>query len=91
MKQSDTDFAEWLAFHKPQLDRIAFPESLHRQLFQKASFEDFDIGSIAKIIIDETKDRTELICTKEVKKESQVYLFDHAWTFRFQDGVNTLK
>lgn len=83
MKQSDSDFQEWLAFHKPQLTNIGFPEALQRQLFQKVSFEDFDVGSVAKIIIDETKDRTELICTKELLKESQVFLFDHAWTFRF--------
>ena len=55
------------------------------------SFEDFDIGSVAKIIVDETKERTELMCMKPLAKESEVFLIDHAWTFRFQDAIDTLK
>ena len=67
------------------------PEGLRRKLFQKVSFEDFDIGNVAKIIVDEAKERTELMCTKALAKESEVYLIDHAWTFRFQDAIDTLK
>ena len=89
--QADQDFAAWLNFHKPQLDAIQLPESLHRKLWQKLSFEDFDLGSTAKIIKDENTETTDLMCTKNLPANSDVFLIDHAWTFRFQDAIDTLK
>ena len=81
--QADQDFAAWLAFHGPQLDSIQLPEQLRRKLWQKVTFEEFDLGSAAKIIKDENTESTELMCTREMAAESEVYLIDHAWTFRF--------
>ena len=40
---------------------------------------------------DENKDTTDLMCTQNMAANSEVYLVDHAWTFRFQDAVDTLK
>ena len=51
--QADKDYAEWLTFHKPQLDKINLPETLHRKLFQKLKFEDFDIFQAVKILLDQ--------------------------------------
>ena len=31
------------------------------------------------------------MCTKNIAAASDVFLIDHAWTFRFQDAVDTLK
>ena len=31
------------------------------------------------------------MCTVEMPKESNVFLIDHAWTFRYQDAFDTLK
>ena len=90
MTQADQDYEKWLEFHKSQLDTIQFPELLRRKLWQKLSFEEFDISSSAKIIIDEEEDRTDLMCTKNLAKESEVFLIDHAWTFRYQDALKTL-
>lgn len=88
--QADKDFNEWMTFHKPQLDAIKLPESLHRKLFQKVKFEDFDIAKIAKIILDQDQERVNLMATKALQKESDVYLIDHAWSFTYQDAAETL-
>jgi len=89
--QADIDFEAWKATHKTQLDKIGLPEQLHRKLFQKVSFEDYDIGQWVKIIMDEENDRTVLMCTKKLDKDSEVFLIDHAWTFKYEDAINTLK
>ena len=88
--QADRDFEEWLAFHKPQLEKINLPESLHRKLFQKLKFEDFDIFQTAKIILDQDEERVNLVATKTLQKHSDVFLIDHAWSFRFEDAFSTL-
>jgi len=31
-----------------------------------------------------------VVCTKELNKDSDVFLVDHAWTFRYEDALNTL-
>lgn len=68
MSQSDKDFEEWKVFHKFQLDAIGLPESLHRKLFQKLKFEDFDINQSVKIILDQDEDRINLMATKALQK-----------------------
>lgn len=70
---------------------MQLPETLHRKLWQKLTFEDFDIGSNAKIIKDENEGTVDLMCTKDMAANSNVFLVDHAWTFRYQDAVDTLK
>lgn len=81
--QADQDFNSWLEFHKPQLDAMSFPEPLRRKLWQKLTFEEFDLGSVAKIIKDENTESTDLMCTVDMPAESNVFLIDHAWTFRY--------
>jgi tubulin--tyrosine ligase-like protein 12 len=66
------------------------PETLRRKLWQKLSFDEFDIGSTAKIIVDENEEQTQLMCTKDLAKESDVYLIDHAWTFQYNHALPTL-
>jgi len=55
------------------------------------TFEDFDLGSVAKIIKDEGAESVDLMATKNIAANSDVFLIDHAWTFRFQDALDTLK
>jgi hypothetical protein len=43
-----------------------------------------------KIIIDEENDSTVLMSTKPMEKDCEVFLVDHAWTFKFQDAFTTL-
>jgi tubulin--tyrosine ligase-like protein 12 len=89
LSQADLDFAKWKSFHKPQL--IHLPEKLHRKLWQKLTFEDYDLGKWVKIIIDEENDQTALMATQPMTSESEIFLLDHAWTFDYGDAVNALK
>ena len=66
------------------------PESLHRNLWRKLKFEDYDIFNIVKVIIDEEDEIVNLIVTKQVEANCDVYLIDHAWTFNYQDAAKTL-
>ena len=50
--QSDKDFEAFLQFHKGQLEASGLPQQLHRALWQKLKFEDFDISTHVKIILD---------------------------------------
>ena len=70
---------------------MSFPEPLRRKLWQKLTFEEFDLGTVAKIIKDENTESTDLMCTVDMPAESNVFLIDHAWTFRYQDAYDTLK
>ena len=49
------------------------------------------MAQAVKIILDESLDRTDLMSTKQMDKESDVFLIDHMWSFRFQDMADTLK
>ena len=44
-----------------------------------------------KIIKDENTETVDLMATKMLAANSNVFLVDHAWTFRFQDALDTLK
>jgi tubulin--tyrosine ligase-like protein 12 len=90
MTQADKDFQEWLKFHKSQLDSIGLPESLQRSLWRKLSFEDYDICKVCKIILNQDDEQVNLMANKEIEANSDVYLIDHAWTFRYQDAFQTL-
>jgi hypothetical protein len=68
MSQSDKDFEDWKNFHQLQLDAIGLPETLHRKLFQKLKFEDFDISQSVKIILDQDEERINLMATKALQK-----------------------
>lgn len=81
--QADQDFAAWKQFHGPQLAAIKLPESLHRKLWHKLAFEDFDLASSVKMILDEAEDQMNLMAIKPLQKDADVFLIDHAWSFRY--------
>ena len=89
--QADIDFAEWKNFHGSQLKAIGLPESLHRILFAKLKFEDYDFSKFVKIIIEEESEQVNVVCIKEIKAASDVFMVDHAWTFKIEDALDTLK
>ena len=90
MSQADTDYEAWKAFHQGQLVAMGLPEDLHRKLFMKLKFEDYDFSQHVQIILEEETNQTDMMCIKEMKAESDVFLVDHAWTFRYQDAYSTL-
>jgi tubulin--tyrosine ligase-like protein 12 len=69
---------------------MGLPEDLHRKLFMKLKFEDYDLSQHVQIILEEETNQTDMMCIKEMKAESDVFLVDHAWTFRYQDAYSTL-
>ena len=48
------------------------------------------MGSVAKIIVDEDEGKTQLMCTKALEKDENVFLIDHAWTYIHQQALSTL-
>jgi tubulin--tyrosine ligase-like protein 12 len=65
---------------------MGLPEPLHRRLFSKLKFNDFDINEKVQLIIDEDDDKMYLRAIKELKANEDVFLVDHAWTFK-QRGI----
>ena len=88
----DEQFKKFMQFHELQLYGIQFPKALERKLFDKLRNEVFDIGTKVKIMVDEEEERTELQCQGggSLKKEEDVYLVDHLWTFKQREAVKAL-
>jgi hypothetical protein len=59
-------------------------------LFLKLKFADFDLAKAVKIILNQDEDKVDLMMTKNLEKNSDIFLFDHAWSFRYQDAFDTL-
>jgi len=55
--EQDKEYNEWLQFHEPQLKQANIPASLHRRLFTKLKFEDFDLGQKVRIILDKANEK----------------------------------
>lgn len=78
------DFAK---VHAILLAASGLPEPLHRSLFQKLSTETFDGGEHFQIEPCEENRKRRLVLTSDfMAKDSNVFLIDHAWTFRLPDA-----
>jgi len=72
---------------------MGLPQMLYQRLFTKLKFEDFDIGEKVQMILDEENDvvdRMYLRAAKNIEKEEDVFLVDHAWTFKQRTSFGTL-
>lgn len=73
--------------HGLLLAASGLPQSLHFKLFQKLSSETFDGGAHFEIEPCEDGRQRRLFLTSDtMPKESNVFLIDHAWTFRLSDA-----
>ena len=72
------------------MEAIGLPGEIHRKLFQKLKLEDLDLAQSVKIICNEDEERMDLMAIKPLASKSDVFLIDHAWTFRYQDAFDTL-
>ena len=86
LESKEQEYKAFIEYHGPQLVAMGLPEPLHRRLFSKLKFNDFDINEKVQLIIDEDDDRMYLRATKDMKAEEDVFLVDHAWTFK-QRGI----
>ncbi|KAI9113866.1 hypothetical protein K1719_015117 [Acacia pycnantha] len=85
-------YEEFVKVHELLLAASGLPESLHRQLFDKLSTEIFDGGHYFQIEPCEDGRQRRLLLTSDLMpKHSQVFLVDHAWTFRLSDAYNQLQ
>jgi tubulin--tyrosine ligase-like protein 12 len=85
------EFKQFEKTHSPQMEAIGFPLNLHMRLYQKLRNEDFDIGTKVKIIIDKDNEKMMVTPTLRLDAEEDVYLIDHAWTFRYYEAYEMLK
>ena len=87
----EQEFEAFLEFHGPQLKAMGYPQSLERRLFAKLKFEDYDLGEKVQMMFDEDDDRMYLRTLNEMKKDGDVFLVDHAWTFKQRTIYKNLK
>ena len=66
------------------------PESLYKRLFTKLKFQDFDLNERVQMIIDEDDDAMYLRAIKALKSSEDIFLVDHAWTFRQRSAYKDL-
>ncbi|KAK1307546.1 hypothetical protein QJS10_CPA09g00109 [Acorus calamus] len=86
------DFEGFAKSHAFLLASAGIPPSLHRHLFEKLSSETFDGGHFFLIEPCEGGRQRRLVLSSEsLPKESDVFLVDHAWTFRLSDAPKQLK
>lgn len=84
-------YDDFVNVHGLLLTAAGLPESLYKQLFHKLSTETFDGGDFFQIEPCEDGRQRRLVLTAEsMVKESNVFLIDHAWTFRLPDAPKQL-
>ena len=80
-------YEEFLKVHGLLLAASGLPESLYKLLFQKLAAETFDGGHYFQIEpCEDGRQRRLLLISDSIPKESNVFLIDHAWTFRLSDA-----
>lgn len=80
-------YEEFANVHALLLAASGLPESLHRRLFQKLSAETFDGGDHFQIEpVEEGRMRRLVLTSDSMPKDSNIFLIDHAWTFRLSDA-----
>ncbi|XP_065074738.1 tubulin--tyrosine ligase-like protein 12 [Ochlerotatus camptorhynchus] len=92
----------FISVHKPQLQASGVPEHFWPQLFRKLKHQEFDAGSSFSLLLvdygEEQRSEEEPIWTVAVVKEggiqandpTEIYLVDHAWTFRADNARQLL-
>ncbi|XP_015082674.1 tubulin--tyrosine ligase-like protein 12 [Solanum pennellii] len=86
--QSLDDFVK---VHGVLLAAAGIPQSLYKLLFQKLSSDTFDGGHYFQIEpIEDGRQRRLLSTSDFIAKHSNLFLVDHAWTFRLSDAYKQL-
>lgn len=78
--------------HGVLLAASGLPQPLHRKLFQKLTAETFDGGNYFQVEPVEDGRQRRLVLTEDILREdSDVFLVDHAWTFRLSDAYKQVQ
>ncbi|XP_062533602.1 tubulin--tyrosine ligase-like protein 12 [Armigeres subalbatus] len=95
-------YDSFISVHKPQLQASGVPEHFWPQLYRKLKHQEFDAGaSFSLLLVDygeEQRSHEDPIWTVAVSKEggiraddpTEIYLVDHAWTFRTDNARQQL-
>ncbi|XP_031267892.1 tubulin--tyrosine ligase-like protein 12 [Pistacia vera] len=86
------NYEDFVKVHGLLLAASGLPQSLHLQLFQKLTTETFDGGAFFQIEpCGDGRQRRLLLTSDFMPKQSNVFLVDHAWTFRLSDAYKQLQ
>lgn len=69
---------------------MGFPESLNKTLYNKLRHDDFDLGENVQMVLDEDNEALYVRALKDLEANSDVFLIDHAWTFKQRTAYPTL-
>ncbi|KAL3332422.1 hypothetical protein AABB24_032809 [Solanum stoloniferum] len=84
-------FDDFVKVHGVLLAAAGIPQSLYKLLFQKLSSDTFDGGHYFQIEpIEDSRQRRLLFTSDFIAKHSNLFLVDHAWTFRLSDAYKQL-
>lgn len=85
-------YEDFIDVHGLLLTASGLPQSLHRQLFQKLTSENFDGGAHFQVEPSEDGRCRRLVFSSDfMAKESHVFLVDHAWSFRLSDAYKQVR
>ena len=80
-------YEDFVKVHGVLLAASGLPQPLHRKLYQKLTSETFDGGSYFQVEPVESGRQRRLVSTADyIARNSDVFLIDHAWTFRLSDA-----
>nr|ATB19771.1 putative tubulin-tyrosine ligase [Callitropsis vietnamensis] len=86
------ELKDFVDVHGVLLAASGVPPVLYQQLFEKLSSETFDGGSFFQIELCENGKQKRLVLSCDtLLKDSQIFLVDHAWSFRLPDARNQLQ
>nr|ATB19768.1 putative tubulin-tyrosine ligase [Juniperus scopulorum] len=86
------ELKDFVDVHGVLLAASGVPAVLYQQLFEKLSSETFDGGSFFQIELCENGKQKRLVLSCDtLLKDSQIFLVDHAWSFRLPDARNQLQ
>jgi len=78
------EYEKFYEFHGMQLYGMNFPKDLGEKLYYKLKYEVFDSSRFFEIQENQTDARLLLKSKLDVKKEFEVFLVDHCWTFKIR-------
>lgn len=81
------NYEDFVKVHGVLFASSGLPLPLHRKLFHKLTAETFDGGNYFQVEPVEDGRQRRLVLTADfLGKDSDVFLVDHAWTFRLSDA-----
>ncbi|CAA0807155.1 Unknown protein [Striga hermonthica] len=86
------NYEDFVKSHGVLLAASGLPQPLHRKLFHKLLAETFDGGRYFQVEpVEDGRQRRLLLTADFLGKDSDVFLVDHAWTFRITDAYKQLQ